>query len=54
MTGLESRFLGAEVYRRQLFAVGLALANECDDEGRNHYFDAFKAHINDSGPTVGG
>src|SRR5258705_1876276 len=43
MTGLESRSLGAEEYRRQLLAVGLAVANEFDDEGRNHYFDAFKA-----------
>jgi 2-polyprenyl-3-methyl-5-hydroxy-6-metoxy-1,4-benzoquinol methylase len=42
MTGLESRSLGAEEYRRQLLAVGLAVTSEYDDEGRNHYFDVFK------------
>lgn len=42
MTGLESRSLGAEEYRRQLSAAGLSLAGEYEDVGRNHYFDAFK------------
>lgn len=42
MTGLESRSLGAEEYRRQLLEVGLSVTSEYDDEGRNHYFDAFK------------
>jgi SAM-dependent methyltransferase len=44
MTGLESRSLGAEEYRRRLSAVGLSVAREYDDEneGRNHYFDVFK------------
>ena len=42
MTGLESRSLGAEEYRRQLTAVGLSVTSEYEDEGRNHYFDAFK------------
>jgi SAM-dependent methyltransferase len=40
MTGLESRSLGAEEYRRQLLAVGLSVSNEYEDEGQNHYFDA--------------
>jgi hypothetical protein len=42
MTGLESRSLGAEEYRRQLSAVGLSVNSECEDEGQNHYFDAIK------------
>ena len=42
MTGLEWRSLGAKEYRRQLSAVGLSLAGEYEDEGQNHYFDAFK------------
>ena len=42
MTGLESRSLGAEEYRRQLKEVGISVSNEYEDEGQNHYFDAFK------------
>jgi SAM-dependent methyltransferase len=42
MTGLESRSLGAEEYRRQLASVGITLACEYDDESQNHYFDASK------------
>jgi SAM-dependent methyltransferase len=42
MTGLESRSLGAEEYRKQLLAVGLSVSDEYEDEGQNHYFDAFK------------
>jgi len=42
MTGLKSCSLGAEEYRRQLSAVGLSLISEYEDEGENHYFDAFK------------
>ena len=42
MTGLESRSLGAEEYRRQLSLVGLSIASECKDEGENHYFAALK------------
>ena len=45
MTGLETRSLGAEEYRRQLLTVGLSVIGEYEDEGRNHYFDAFKAGI---------
>jgi hypothetical protein len=46
MTGLESRSLGAAEYRRHMSAVGLSVAGEYDDEGQNHYFDAFKeAHF---------
>ena len=42
MTGLQSCSLGAEEYRCQLSAVALAVATEYEDEGQNHYFDAFK------------
>lgn len=42
MTGLESRSLGAQEYRRQLSAVGLALTAEYEDEGENHYYDVRK------------
>jgi SAM-dependent methyltransferase len=42
MTGREFRSLGAEEYRRRLSAVGLTVAREYQDEGRNHYFDALK------------
>lgn len=42
LTGRETRSLGAEEYRRQLSAVGLSVASEYEDEGQNHYFDAFK------------
>jgi hypothetical protein len=43
MTGLESRSLGAEEYKRQLQSGGLSLLNEHEDEGQNHYYDAIKA-----------
>ena len=42
VTGRESRSLGAEEYRRQLAAAGLAVTREYEDEGQNHYFDALK------------
>ena len=42
MTELESRSLGAAEYRRLMSAVGLSVASEYEDEGQNHYFDAFK------------
>jgi SAM-dependent methyltransferase len=44
MTGLETRSLGAEEYRRLLSEVGLSVARqyEDEDEGRNHYFDVLK------------
>jgi SAM-dependent methyltransferase len=42
MTGLESRSLGAEEYRRQLLAVGLSVTGEYEDEGQNHYYDVRK------------
>ncbi len=45
MTGLESRSLGAEEYRRQLAAVGLSVTSEYEDEGQNHYFDASKQKL---------
>jgi len=39
MTGLASRSLGADEYRRQLDIVGLSLLDEFEDEGGNYYFD---------------
>jgi SAM-dependent methyltransferase len=42
MTGLESRSLGAEEYRSLLAAAGLSISGEYEDEGQNHYYDAFK------------
>ncbi len=45
MTGLESLSLGAEQYRKLLEAVGISVAEEYEDEGENHYFDAFKENI---------
>jgi SAM-dependent methyltransferase len=45
MTGLESISLGAEEYRKLLGAAGISVAKEYEDEGENHYFDAFKEEI---------
>jgi SAM-dependent methyltransferase len=42
MTGLESRSLGAEEYRRVLSAAGLSITGEYEDEGENHYFAVCK------------
>ena len=42
MTDLESVSPGAEAYRSLLRDVGLTLADEYEDEGENHYFDALK------------
>ena len=42
MTGLESISLGAEQYRKLLLAAGLSVAQEYEDEGQNHYFDALR------------
>jgi hypothetical protein len=47
MTGLESRSLGTEEYRRLLRAFGWSVTGEYKDEGRNHYFDALKLGIDD-------
>lgn len=43
MTGLESRSLGAEEYRKLLSEVGLLVTREYEDEGQNHYYDVLKA-----------
>lgn len=45
MTDLESVSLGAEEYRKLLRAAGLTVSDEYEDEGENHYFDAFKASL---------
>jgi SAM-dependent methyltransferase len=42
MTNLESVSLGAEQYRKLLDASGLTVSQEYEDEGDNHYFDAFE------------
>lgn len=42
LTGLESLSLGAEQYRELLGAVGISVAEEYEDIGENHYFDAVK------------
>lgn len=42
MTDLQSVSLGAEEYRKRLSAVGITVMEEYEDEGENHYFDAFK------------
>jgi len=43
MTGVESRSLGVQEYRRQLAAAGLSVSSEYEDEGQNHYFNVLKA-----------
>jgi len=42
MTGLESRSLGADEYRRQLSAVGLSVSGEYDGGDHGYYFEALK------------
>jgi SAM-dependent methyltransferase len=42
MTGLESVSLGAGQYRKLLAAAGITVADEYEDAGKNHYFDATK------------
>jgi hypothetical protein len=39
---LQSISLGAEEYRKLLGAAGISVAEEYEDEGQSHYFDAFK------------
>jgi SAM-dependent methyltransferase len=45
MTGLESISLGAEEYRKLLESAGISVAEEYEDAGENHYFDAVKGRI---------
>jgi len=45
MTGLESISLGAEEYKKLLGAAGISVAEEYDDAGENHYFDAVKKGV---------
>jgi len=42
MTGMESASLGTEEYLKLLGAVDISVEREYEDEGENHYFDAFK------------
>ncbi|HEX6429817.1 MAG TPA: class I SAM-dependent methyltransferase [Niastella sp.] len=42
MTGRVSRSLGAEQYRELISSSGLAMVDEFDDEGENHYFNAIR------------
>jgi SAM-dependent methyltransferase len=43
MTRLESISLGADEYRKLLGAAGISVAEEYEDVGENHYFDAVKS-----------
>jgi SAM-dependent methyltransferase len=45
MTGMESISLGAEEYKMQLGAAGISVAEEYEDAGESHYFNAFKGKI---------
>jgi SAM-dependent methyltransferase len=45
MTGLESISLGGEEYKKLLGAAGISVAQEYEDVGENHYFDAFKKRV---------
>jgi SAM-dependent methyltransferase len=42
MTGMESISLGAEEYKKRLGAAGISVAEEYEDTGESHYFNAFK------------
>ena len=42
LTGRPSISLGAEAYRRIITAAGLRLAGEHVDEGKNHYYEAYR------------
>lgn len=42
MTSLESRSLGADVYRSSLAAAGMTVTAEYEDVGENHYYDAIR------------
>jgi SAM-dependent methyltransferase len=44
MTGLASQSLGSAEYLRQLSAAGLSVADEYEDGGQNHYFDALRTN----------
>jgi len=46
MTGLESISLGADAYKKLLKAVELFVAEEYEDEGKNHYFDCRQGPVN--------
>lgn len=42
MTGLESRSLGSDAYRRQLVTAGLTPVRDYEGEGQNHHHEAVK------------
>jgi SAM-dependent methyltransferase len=42
MTGLESRSLGADEYRKLLAAEHISVTSEYEDRGQNYYFDAYR------------
>jgi len=42
MTNRESVSLGGEKYRELMDDAGLTVSAEYEDEGENHYFEAFK------------
>lgn len=45
MTGLESVSLGAARYRNLLAEAGLLVAEEYEDVGENHYYDAIRSTL---------
>lgn len=45
MTGLESVSLGAERYRKLLADAGLAVVDEYEDVGENHFFEAHREKL---------
>jgi len=45
MTNLGSVSLGAEEYRKLLTNAGLTISEEYEDEGENHYYDAFRSRV---------
>jgi SAM-dependent methyltransferase len=51
MTELESRSLGAEEYRHLLSEASFSVADEYEDVGQNHYFDAIKTSVGASSPV---
>lgn len=46
LTGKESRSLGAEQYRAICAEAGLAVVDEYEDEGENHYYDVRRVREN--------
>ncbi len=54
LTGRPSLSLGAEAYEAVLTDAGLAVVDDCLDEGENHYFDTRKRHKAGKGSATAG